>query len=249
MKSSCRPVVARASFGFLSIVLALAVAGCATSAPPPARTVAPVSMDGVRRVVVVGSGESHFAAAQGSTGTQDATRVFDEVVKWLPYQQWLVPIAKVLQWGINWLTEDDRASATRPRDVSPAAVVAEVFARTVRDHGVSADIVVTDREPVGEFRRDADAIVRVTVPAWGVVQVQEGSARPVAAFADVRAEMVLRDTGVVIWAHDEDVTHPERLPLQVFTADRAAARERLAEVLERGGRRLASEFVYAQVAR
>ena len=125
-------------------------------------------------------------------------------------------------------------------------VVAGAFAQTVlASGGPQPQIVVTDREPVGDQRKDADAIVRVAVPAWGVVRVQDGKPPLVAAFADVRAELVLRETGVVLWKHDEDVTHPERLPEGALGGDRAAARERLTEVLERAGRRMGNELVYA----
>lgn len=230
----------------LAFVLIVSVlAGCASPAPipqPPPSTLAP--LDGIRRVVVVGSGESRFAGVQESSSQQQLS-VFDEVMKWLPYRDIVVPIAQVLRWGITWLMED-RASKSAPREVSPAGVVANVFAQTVlASGGGPAQIVVTDREPLGDARREADAIVRVSVPAWGVVRVQDGKPPLVGAFADVRAEMVLRETGVVVWKHEEDVTHPERLPEDAFKADRVAARERLTEVLERAGRRMGNELVYA----
>ena len=50
---------------------------------------------------------------------------------------------------------------------------------------------------------------------------------------------------VVVWEHEEDVTHAERLPLQAFTGDGELARQELKEVLERAGQRLANEFLYA----
>jgi hypothetical protein len=108
------------------------------------------------------------------------------------------------------------------------------------------EIVTMDREPVGDARRNADAIVRLSVPSWGFVPVREGDPQLVAAFADVRAEVVLRETGVVAWRHDEDVTHPDRLSLETFTGDRALTREELIGVLERARRRLASELLYAR---
>jgi len=57
--------------------------------------------------------------------------------------------------------------------------------------------------------------------------------------------MVVRETGVVVWEHDEDVTHPERLARDV-ARDRGVARQELIEVLEQAGRRLANELVYAR---
>ena len=105
-----------------------------------------------------------------------------------------------------------------------------------------------EREPVGEDRRRTDAIVRVTVPAWGLVRVREGEPDLLSAFADVRAQMVLRGTGVVVWENNEDVTNPERLPLAAFTKDREFTRHELTEVLERAGQRLASELLYARGA-
>jgi hypothetical protein len=201
------------------------------------------SLDGVRRVVVVGSGDSEFAVVLGS---REPGRVFDEVMRWLPYKEILVPIAHAVYWGITWLMDADRASTTAPRDVAPAAVVAHAFARTLLMSGPFVQIVPMSSEPVGDARRDADAIVRLAVPSWGLVRVRAGNPDLVGGFADVRAEMVLRETGVMIWRHEEDVTHPDPISLASFTADRELTRERMIEVLERAGRRLASELVYAQ---
>jgi len=86
------------------------------------------------------------------------------------------------------------------------------------------------------------------VPAWGLVRVREGEPDLLSAFADVRAQMVLRGTGVVVWEDNEDVTNPERLPLEAFTKDREFTRHELTEVLERAGQRLASELLYARGA-
>ena len=99
---------------------------------------------------------------------------------------------------------------------------------------------------MGDERRHVDAIIRVTVPAWGLVRVREGKPDLLAGFADVRAQVVVRATGTVVWEHDEDVTHPERLPLQAFTRDADLARHELLEVLERAGQRVANEFLYAR---
>jgi hypothetical protein len=247
MKSSPRPATSLFAF---AVTIAV-VAGCASPAPiPPPPPSAVVPFDGVRRVVVVASGESRFTGAQPSTSAQSSPSkelsVFDEVIKWVPWGGWVGPVSQLVRWGITWLMESQASAKTEPRDVSPAGVVASAFAQTVLvSGGPQPQFVVTDREPVGDWRKDADAIVRVAVPAWGVVRVQDGKPPLVAAFADVRAEMVIRETGVVLWKHEEDVTHPERLPEGTLGADRAAARERLTEVLERAGRRMGNELVYA----
>jgi hypothetical protein len=57
---------------------------------------------------------------------------------------------------------------------------------------------------------------------------------------------VTLETGAVLWEHQEDVTHPDRLPLRAFSRDREFARQAMTEVLERAGRRLASEYLYTQ---
>jgi hypothetical protein len=82
----------------------------------------------------------------------------------------------------------------------------------------------------------------------GIVRVREGKPDMMAAYADARAQVVVRPTGVVVWEHDEDVTHPERLPLQALTDDGELTRQELKEVLERAGQRLANEFLYARSA-
>lgn len=220
-----------------------AISGCASSAPAPSPRPTGAALDGVRRVVVVTSGESRFSVVQAS---KEPGREFDEVMKWLPYKEILVPIARAVYWGVTWLIDADRASGTVPRDVTPGAVVADAFARTLQVSGPFDQIVPLDREPVGDVRRNADAIVRLSVPSWGLMRVREGNPHLVAAFVDVRAQMVLRESGVVMWEHEEDVTHPERLSLEAFTRDRALSREELIDVLERAGRRLANELLYAR---
>jgi hypothetical protein len=232
----------------VALGLALIVsAGCASSpralAPPPPSAAAVDRLDGVRRIVIVGSGQSRFTVGQGS---KEPGPEIDQALKWLPYQELLVPIARAVYWGVSWLMESSRSSSAVPADVTPAIVVADAFAQALRGRGAFDVIATVEREPVGDSRRDADAIVRLTVPAWGLVDVREGDPRQVSAFADVRAQIVLRETGVVVWEHDEDVTHPERLSLQTLTGDRELRREQLVAVLERAGRRLASELLYAR---
>lgn len=219
-----------------------AMTGCVSS-PPASPSRPAVALDDVRRVVVVASGESRFVVMQEK---QEPGRVFDEVLKWLPYKEIVVPIAHAVYWGITRLIDAERVSAIAPRDVSPGTVVAEAFARTLRLNRAFDEIVPVDREPVADARRNVDAIVRLGVPSWGLVTVREGSPQLVAGFADIRAQMVLRETGVVVWEHEEDVTHPERFSLEALTGDRALARDGLVDVLERAGRRLASELVYGR---
>jgi hypothetical protein len=236
----------RSSFVRRAITIALVavlLAGCAPMAAAPPPPSAPGPAAGIRRVAVVPSGSSRFAVDHGA---REPGREFDQVMKWLPYKEIVVPIAQAVFQGLSWLLDADRASSTVPRDVSPAGVVAGAFARALAATGPFEEVAALEREPVGDVRRHADAILRLSVPSWGLVRVREGKPATVGAFADVRATLMLRETGAILWEHAEDVTHPERLPLDALTADRDLARERLVEVLERAGRRLATELVYAQ---
>ncbi len=203
----------------------------------------------VRRLAVVPSGESKLTIADPKK-KMDVGRVFDEVAKWYPKAAALAPLAKVVQQGIDWLTEEGRGAAGAPRvgGASPGAVVAEAFARTLLASGRFDQIRMLEREPTGEDRQQIDALVRVSVPSLGIVRVREGKPDMMAAYADARAQVVVRPTGVVVWEHDEDVTHPERLPLQAFTGDGELTRQELKDVLERAGQRLANEFLYARSA-
>ena len=236
----------------LPIVLAAALVGlsaCASSAPPPSGSASfggPIGE--VRRLAVVSSGESKFTMA--SAGKFDVGQVLAEVGKWYPKVWPLVPLAKAVERAINWLAGDGRsAGASRlVGGASPAAAVADAFARTLLASGRFDHIRTLEREPTGEDRQQIDALVRVTVPAWGILRVREGKPDMMAAYADARAQVVVRPTGVVVWEHEEDVTHAERLPLQAFTGDGELTRQELKEVLERAGQRLANEFLYARSA-
>src|SRR5688500_17353903 len=221
------------------------MSGCA-SAPPPAPRPRPSSaaLTDVRRVVVVTTRESRFTVMQEETA--QAGRILDDVLKWVPYETIVRPIARAVYGFVSSLIDDDRAASTVPADVVPAAVVTEAFARALEVSGPFKQIVALDREPVGDDRRLADAIVRMTVPSWGLMRVREGDGDVVTAFADVRAQMVLRETGVIVWEHEEDVTHPGRLSLAAFRRDRGLTRQELVDVLQRAGRRLASELLYTQ---
>jgi hypothetical protein len=234
----------------LTVLMVFAVTslwGCASSAPPPRPTTAR-PFDQVRQIAIVASGESSFSIVQNSL---EPGRTFDEILKWNPYYAAMLrPFATLVHWGISWWVETDQAAAAAPhvQGVSPRSVVAEAFARTLRATGRFENVSTLDREPVGEERRRTDAIVRLTVPAWGLVRVRGGEPDLLSGFADVHAQMTLGGTGVVVWDNTEDVTHPERLPLDSFKRDREFTRQELLEVLELAGQRLANEFLYARSA-
>jgi hypothetical protein len=229
----------------LALVLALtATVGCTSSAlvaPAPPSPPSPAALEGISRIVIVPSRESRFATVQAKQGPDLA---IDKILMWLPYKEILIPIAHLVQAGITWLLEADAVARTGRPDVVPAAVVADAFARALQVSGRVDHIVTVDREPVGDVRRRAEAIVRLTVPSWGLVRVRDGDPPVASAFADVRVQVVLRETGVVLWEHEEDVTHPGRLSLEALKADQALTRELLTDVLERAGRRLANELIY-----
>lgn len=233
------------------VVSMVGLSGCASSTPPPRAS--GVRGENLHRIVIVGSGESKFTMMHDSA---EAGRTFDgivnEVVKWIPagYGAVLAPLAKIIYSAINSSAEAKRgtAAASHVGEVSPRSVVADAFARRLEASGQFEEVRTAEREPVGDERRRVDAIIRLTVPAWGLMRVREGKPDLLAGFADVRAQMVVRATGTVVWEHDEDVTHAERLPLQAFTRDGDFARHELLEVLERAGQRLANEFLYARGA-
>jgi hypothetical protein len=229
----------------VSLVALVALSGCAASVPAPSPAVV-VPAEDIQHLAVVAMGESRFTVMYQSNAQMD--RTLDEVLKWIPNATAWRGLARVVQWGVNWLGEAKREASTAPhvRDLLPRSVVAEAFARTLRASGRFGRVRVHDSEPVGGDRRDADVIVRLAVPSWGLLHVREGKPDLLAGFADVRAQMVAPETGVVLWEHEEDVTHPERLPLQAFSRDRELARQQLTDVLERAGRRLANEYVYAR---
>ena len=99
---------------------------------------------------------------------------------------------------------------------------------------------ILEREPTGEDRpRDDGALVRVTVPAWGIIRVREGDPDMVSGFADVQASMVMgKSRRRRCWDGSEDVTHPESAPFASFVRNRDFARETMTGVLEKAGQRL-----------
>ena len=232
---------------YVVLLCALAVlplSGCASSAPPPIQAAplpAPGPLDDVRRVAIVATGESRFAVLEPAT---EPGRTFDEMLKWNTYGPLLRPLAGLVHQGIHWLIGLDRAADTAPdTNVSPRAIVTAAFVRTLQASGRFQQIRSLEREPIGADRSGIDAIARVTVPEWGLVRVRAGDPALVSAFADVRAQMALPVTGVIVWETSQDVTDGERVPLASFK-DRRFTQQQLVEVLERAGQRLASELLY-----
>jgi len=229
------------------LVLAVALSGCASSAPPrPAAR----PFDHVRQLAIVVSGESRFSVLEHRA---EPGRTFDEVLKWgvlSPYQALLRPVAELVHKGVNWLLDVDRKAdaAVDLGGIAPRSVVSAAFVQALEASARFDEIQIYAREPLGEDRRRAEAIVRISVPAWGLVRVREGEPDLVSAFADARAEMVAPGSGVALWEAAEDVTDPERLPLKSFTGDRDFTRQQLIDVLQRAGHRLASELLYARSA-
>ncbi len=222
--------------------------GCASSPPPPRPAARP--FDDVRRVVVVVSGDSAFSIEEHAV---EPGRTFDEVIKWIPsvsYQAMLRPAAQLVHRGINWALETDRAvlAASSLQGISPRSVVADSLARTLEASGWFTDVRAFDREPGGEDRRRADAIVRVSVPTWGLVRVREGEPGLLSAFADVRGHLAVPGTRVILWEYREDVTNPAQIPVDAFLDDREFARQEMIDVLERAGQRLANEILYSRSA-
>jgi hypothetical protein len=227
----------------------LVLSGCAAATVPSSSP--PTSVPGsgriadVRRLTVVPSGESAFITM--TTGsTFNVGRVFNEVVKWYPKAIFFAPLTPVIQAGVDWFLEQGRSTKAHVADISPGSAVAEAFARALVASGRFDQVRMLEREPVGENRPQTDAFVRLTVPSWGLVRVRDGKPELVAAYADVHAQVIVPPTGVIVWEHQEDVTHADRVPLHALTGDAVLARQELLDVLERAGQRLANEFLYAR---
>ena len=230
------------------LVLVVVLFSACASTPAPSPQSHPRPFDNVRRLAVVATGETAFAVNEHSA---EPGRTFSEIRKWGVFRDpWWQPLADLVHHGINWLLEVDRKSEAGAglTGITPRDVVASALAWSLIASGQYDEVSIHPREPLGEDRRRADAILRLTVPAWGIVRVREGEPDLHSAFADVRAQMVLRGTGVVVWERSEDVTDLERLPLASFTGDREFTRQQLMQVLERAGLRLGSELLYARGA-
>jgi hypothetical protein len=237
----------------LFVAIAVGLLGCSTAAPtsstPPPLPPPPVArgLDGIQRLAVVGYGESQFSATAHNA---EPGRTFDEILKYNPYGPTLRPVFELIHQGINWLLERDdaKAASAHVAGVSPRALVANALVEALEASGRFEQVRALDREPVGEERRQTEAIVRISVPSWGLVRVRPGDPALVSAFADVQGQVMMRGTGVVVWEGLEDVTGPERLPMASLTRDPEFARQELTDVLTRAGRRIASELLYAQSA-
>jgi len=227
----------------------LSLAGCASSTPPSRPAARP--FDDVRRVIVVPSGgDSAFAVIEYSA---EPGRTFDEILKWipwLPYQAALRPAAQLVHRGINWALEADRAATatSRLQGLSPRSVVAKSLARTLETTGWFDEVRVAEREPGAEERRGTDALVRVAVPTCGLMRVRDGDEGLLSGFADVRGQMAMPRTGIVLWEESQDVTSPEQIPVDAFLRDADFARQEMVVVLERAGQRLANELLYSRSA-
>jgi hypothetical protein len=243
MGNERRPVVRRARSGVLAVVL-LSIWGCA-SAPTPGPTARP--FDDVRRLAIIVSGDSSFSVVGHNA---EPGRTFDEILAWYPTKPWMRPLAKLLHKGINWALELDQTATISRRvdDIAPRTVVAAAMARKLRASGWFDEIRTLEREPSAEDRRHDDALVRVMVPAWGLVRVREGDPDLLAGFAEVRGYLTVPGTGVLMWEGSQDVTAPDQFPLDSFMKDHDFARQELVDVLDRAGQRLASELMYARSA-
>ena len=241
-------------FRFLVVAVAVGLLGCSASThsaavpPPPTPTVR--GFDGIQRVAVVAYGDSRFTAISQSA---EPGRTFDQLLRYGIFGEYgplLRPLVDLVHQGINWLLQFDDAKTVSAHvgEVSPRSLVAEALVNSLEASGRFEQVRSLPREPVGEDRRRADAIVRITVPSWGFVRVRQGDPAVVSVFADVQGQVTLRETGVVVWEAKEDVTGPERLPLESLTRDQEFARQQLTEVLAQAGRRLASEILYSRSA-
>jgi hypothetical protein len=230
----------RARSGVLAVLL-LSLWGCA-AAPPQRPSARP--FDDVRRLAIVASGESSLSVVGHNA---QPGRTFDEIMTWYPTKPWLRPLAKLLHQSINWALEFDQTAtvARSVEGISPRTVVAAAMAQKLRASGWFEEIRTFEREQSAEDRRRDDAIVRVMVPAWGVVRVRDGEPDLLAGFADVRGHMMRSGTGVIMWEENQDVTSPEQFPLAMFMKDQDFARQEMVDVLERAGQRLANELMYA----
>jgi hypothetical protein len=234
-----------ASMSFLWLLLAVLIAwGCASVAPP--RTTAR-PFDDVRRLAIVTSGDSAFAFVPHRS---EPGRTFDEILAWYPYGPALRPLARLVHRGISSvLTVDSQSTLRRSvEDLMPQSIVLSAMVRALEASRAFEEVRTFDREPAVADRASSDTLVRVAVPAWGIVRVRSADPDLLATFADVTATMTVPGTGVSLWEHREDVTGADQAPLDSFVRDRSFARRELIAVLERAGQRLASELLYARSA-
>ena len=235
-------IVKRVRSGVVAVAL-LSLWGCA-STPAPAPTAHP--FDDVRRLAIIVTGESSLSVVGHDA---EPGRTFDEILAWYPTKPWMRPLADLVHKGINRAREFGRTATISGSidDIAPRTIVAASIARTLRASGWFDEIRTLDREPTAEDRWRDDAVVRVMVPAWGLVRVREDP-ELLAGFADVRGYLMAPGTGVIRWEASQDVTAPEQFPLDAFKKDHDFARQQLVDILERAGQRLASELMYARSA-
>jgi len=220
-----------------------AFSGCASSTTPAPPLPVARPADPTHSVAIIASGQSQFAVDEFGA---EPGRTLDEVLKY-PYWGLLRPLAGVVHHVVNRYLHTDRGRTIEPTlPLPPSSIVGEAMARSLQASGRFTEVRVVEREPTGADGQQADMIVRVTVPTWGLMRVRAGEPDLVSGFVDTRATMSARGTGVVVWETEEDVTAPRRLPLESLTRDQQIARQELIGVLERAGQRLASELLYAR---
>ena len=232
----------RVRSGVVALAL-LSLWGC-VSTPAPAPTARP--FDDIRRLAIIVTGESSLSVVGHDA---EPGRTFDEILAWYPTKPWMRPLADLVHKGINRAREFGRTATISGSidDIAPRTIVAASIARTLRASGWFDEIRTLDREPTAEDRWRDDAVMRVMVPAWGLVRVREDP-ELLAGFADVRGYLMAPGTGVIRWEASQDVTAPEQFPLDAFKKDLDFARQQLVDILERAGQRLASELMYARSA-
>ena len=232
--------------GLLALFIVLSCVGCASSrAPSPPPQAHPLG--DIQRLAIVSVGASGVALVEHRS---EPGRTFDEIAKWHPYGVAFRPLVGLVHRGINSVLKVDQQAALAQSvdDVAPGDIVVSAMARRLRAAGSFHDVRTPRSEPVGDDRQAGEAVVRVTVTAWGVVRVRDGDDALVSSFSDIAATAAVPGTGVVLWQHQEDATGADQMPSASFKKDARVAREQIRDVLERAGERLAAELLYARGA-
>src|SRR5215470_1890627 len=138
---------------WLAVVLTL-ISGCA-SAPPAAPIARP--FEEVRRISLVGSGDSAFAIIENRS---EPGRTIDEVLAWHPYGGLLRPLAKLVHRGIGSVLKADPEEAVgrSVEDVAPRARVLAAMARRLEASGAFAGVRPFVEEPTAADRQQTDAL-------------------------------------------------------------------------------------------
>jgi hypothetical protein len=232
--------------GLFALLIVMSCVGCASSrAPSPAAQAHPLG--DIQQLAIVSVGASSVALVEHRS---EPGRTFDEILAWHPYGAALRPLASLVHKGISSVLKVDEqvALARSVDDVAPGDIVVEAMARRLRAAGSFHDVRTPRSEPVADDRQRGEAVVRVTVTAWGLVRVRGGDADLVSSFSDVAATAAVPGTGVVLWEHQEDVTGADQIPPASLKNDARVAREQIRDVLERAGERLAAELLYVRGA-